>query len=70
MKEAIDSSRGVRGVSVRVCSPPIVASKKSFKWEKVSFVSNLCYRQEGIRTWRAYDNWPWEEYSLDKVRCP
>ena len=58
MKEAIDSSSGGHGVSVRVCSPPIVPSNKSSKWEKVSFVSNLCYDQEGIRTWRAYDICP------------
>lgn len=69
MKEAIDSSRGVRGVSVRVCSPPIVPSNKSFKWEKVSFVSNLCYGQEGITTWRAYDIGPgksinWTEFDV------
>ena len=46
MKEAIESSRGVRGISVKVCSPPDVSSTKSFKWEKVSFVSNLYYGQE------------------------
>ena len=53
MKDAIESSRGVRGVSAKVCSPPSVPSNKSFKWEKVSFVRNLCYSQEEIRTWRA-----------------
>lgn len=36
MKEAIESSRGVRGVSVKVCSPPNVPSNKSFRWEKVT----------------------------------
>lgn len=58
MKEAMESSRGVRGVIVKVCSPPYAPSIKSFKWEKVSFVRNLCYGQEGIRTWRAYDIGP------------
>jgi len=43
MKEAIESSRGVRGVSVKMCSPPNVLSNKSFKWEEASFVSNLYY---------------------------
>jgi len=58
MKEAIESSRGVRGVCVKLCSPPNVPSKESFKWEKVSFDSNLYYDQKGIRTWGAYDIGP------------
>ena len=58
MKEAIESSRGVRGVTVKVCGPPNIPSNKSFKWEKVSFVSNLYYGQEGMRTWSAYDIGP------------
>ena len=70
IKEAIDSSRGVRGVSVRVCSPPIVPSNKSFKWEKVSFVSNLFYGQEGIRMWRAYDIGPGKSIPWTKFDVP
>ena len=58
MKEAIESSRGVHSASVKVCSPPNVPSNKSFKWKKVSFVSNLYYSQESIRTRRAYDIGP------------
>ena len=58
MKEAIESSRGVRGVSVKVCSPPNVPFNKSFRWEKVSFVSSLYHGQKGIRTCRAYDIGP------------
>ena len=34
MKEAIESSKGVRSISVKVCSPPDVPSNKSFRWEK------------------------------------
>ena len=66
MKEAIESSRGVRGISVKVCSPPNVPCDKSFKWDKVSFVSNLCYGQEGITTWRAYDIGPGKSISWTK----
>jgi len=58
MKEATESFRGVRGVSVKVRSPSSVPSNKSFKQEKVSFVSNLYYGWEGIRTWRACDIGP------------
>jgi len=70
MKEAIESSRGVRGVSVKVCSPPNVPSNESFKWEKVSFVSNLYYGQEGIRTWRADDIGPGESIPWTKFDVP
>ena len=70
MKEAIDSSRGVRGVSVKVCSPPNVPCNKSFKWEKVSFVNNLYYSQEGIRTWRAYDIGPGKSIPWTKFEVP
>ena len=70
MKDAIESSRGVRGVSVKVCSPPSVPSNKSFKWEKVSFVSNLYYSQEEIRTWRAYNIGPGQSsMSLNNRSC-
>ena len=54
MKEAIESSSAVRGVCVKFCSTPNVPSNESFKWEKVSFVSNLYYVQKEIRTWGAY----------------
>ena len=71
MKEAIESSRGVRGgVTVKVCSPPNDLSNKSFKWEKVSFVSNLYYGQEGIRTWRAYDIGPGKSIPWTKFDVP
>ena len=70
MKEAIESSRGVRGVTVKLCSPPNVPSNKSFKWEKVSFVSNLYYEQEGIRTWRAYDIGPGKGIPWTKFDVP
>ena len=69
MKEAIESCGGVRGVSVKVCSPPDAPSSKSTKWEKVSYVSNLHYSHDGIRTWRAYDIGPgkcvpWTKFSI------
>ena len=43
---------------------------KSFKWEKVSFVSNLYYGQEGIRTWRAYDIGPGKSIPWTKFDVP
>lgn len=52
MKEGIESSRGVRGISVKVSTPLNVPSSNDFKCEKASFVRNLYYDQEGIRTWR------------------
>ena len=70
IKEAMESSRGVRGVIVKVCSPPNAPSIKSFKWEKLSFVSNLCYGQEGIRTWRAYDIGPGKSNPWSKCDVP
>ena len=56
-------------MSVKVCSPPDAPSNKSTKWEKVSYVSNLHYRHDGIRTRRAYDigpgkSVPWTKFSI------
>ena len=69
MKEAINSFGGVRGVNVKVCTPPSVISNSSIKWEKVSSVSNLHYDNDGIRTWRAYDtglgkSFPWTKFDV------
>lgn len=41
----------------------------------MSFVSNLCYGQEGIRTWRAYDigpgkNIPWTKFDVAERKLP
>ena len=54
-----------------VCSPPDAPSKKSSKWEKVSYVSNLHYSPDGIRTWRAYNigpgkSVPWTKFSISE----
>ena len=70
MKEAIESSNGVRGVSVKVCSPPNGPSNKSLKWEKVSFVNNLSYSDDGIRTWRAYGIGPGKCVPWSKFDVP
>ena len=70
MKEAIESCGGVYGVSVKVCSPPDAPSSKSTKWEMVSYVSNLHYSHDGIRTWRAYDIGPGECVPWTKFSIP
>ena len=54
-----------------VCSPPDAPSNKSTKWEKVSYVSNLHYSPDGIRTWRAYNigpgkSVPWTKFSISE----
>ena len=70
MKEAIESSRGVRGVTVKVC----MSSQCSIQQEFQVGESELCQqplllpgRDKNVGSLR---HWPWEEYSLDKVRCP
>ena len=70
MKEAIESCGGVRGVSVKVCRPPDAPSNKSTKWEKVSYVSNLHYSHDGIRTRRAYDIGPGKSVQWTKFSFP
>lgn len=70
MKEAMESTGGVRGVSVKVSSPPNGPSNKSIKWEKVSYVSNLYYNDDGIRTWRAYDIGPGKRIPWTKFNVP
>lgn len=71
MKEAIKSCGGVHSVSMTVCSPPDTPPNKSTKWEKVSYVSNLHYSPDGIRTWRAYNiragkSVPWTKFSISE----
>jgi len=72
MQEAIESFGGVHGVSVRVCSPPGDPSSKNIhKWEKVSYISNLLYSDDGIRTWKAYNTGPgklipWTKFDVPK----
>lgn len=70
LKEAIESCGGVRGVGRKVCSPPDAPSKKSMKWKKVSYVSNLHYSHDGIRTWTAYDIGPGKSVPWTKFRIP
>ena len=70
MKEAIESCGGVCGVSVKVCSPPDAPSNKRMKWGRVSYVSNLHYSHDGIRTWRACDIGPWKSVLWTKFSIP
>lgn len=57
-------------MSVKVCSPPDAQSNKNTKWKKVSYVSNLHYRHDGIRKWRAYDIGPGKSVPWTKFRIP
>ena len=70
MKEAMESAGGVRGVSVKVCSPLKGPSNKSIKWEKVSYVSSIHYNHDGIRTWRGYDIGPGKFIPWTKFHVP
>ena len=70
MKEAMESAMGVHSVSIKVCSPPNSPSNKSIKWEKVSYVSNIQYNHDGIRTWRAYDIGPGKFIPWTKFNVP
>ena len=71
-KAHVQSFRGIRGVSVRVCSPPGDPSSKNIhKREKVSYTSNLLYSDFRIRTWKAYDIGPgklipWTKFDVPK----
>jgi len=62
---------GVRGVSVRVCSPPGDPSSKNIhKREKVSYISNHLYSDFGIRTWKAYTTGPGKLIPRTKFDVP
>ena len=54
----------------KVFSPPDGPSNKSMKWKKVSYVSNLHYSHDGIRTWTAYDIVPGKSVPWTKFRIP
>ena len=61
---------GVRGVSVRVCSPPGNPSSKNIhKREKGEL-----YKQPFVQGFRnknmeSLQHWPWKTKTVDKVRC-
>lgn len=53
MKTAMESSGGIPGVRVAVCSPPTDAPL-TCKLDGVSFINNIEYSDTGITSWKAY----------------
>lgn len=76
MKEAIDSSGGVQGVSTTVCSPPINQFMKSLKLDKISYINNIEFSKTGIKISRAYNigpgnELPWKNFDIpDEKELP
>ena len=70
MKEAIDSSGGVQGVSTAICGPPTNTLKKFKKWDKISYINNIQFSKTGLRVWRAYNIGPGNELRWKKFDIP
>ena len=54
MKNAIESSGGLPGVRVMLCSQEEASKLVPVKWEGVSLINNIEYGEEGVRVWRSY----------------
>ena len=54
MKNAIESSGGLPGVRVILCSQEEASKLVPVKWEGVSLINNIEYGKEGVRVWRSY----------------
>jgi hypothetical protein len=56
MKTAMESNRGVRGLSVIVgVSLQIPEKYLPEKWEGVSLINDVVYNKGNMEVWRAYD---------------
>lgn len=54
MKCAMESSGGIPGVRVVVCSPLVTDDVSPCKLDGVSFINNIDYSKEGITAWKAF----------------
>ncbi len=55
MKRAIESNGGVRGVTAILCGPLNIPNSDLFeKWEGISFINNVEFKEDHMKVWRAY----------------
>ena len=65
MKSAIESSGCIPGVHVSLCDPQSTSDLK-VKWDGVSLINNVEYKDKEIKVWRAYGIGPGKSLSLSK----
>ena len=65
MKSAIESSACIPGVHVSLCGPQSTSDLK-VKWDGVSLINNVEYKDKEIKVWRAYGIGPGKSLSLSK----
>lgn len=68
MQEAIESSNGLPGVNVYLCSMTSETNSQP-TWDGVSFISNIQYSESGVKVWRAYGigkgkSLPWSTFDF------
>ncbi|XP_028517294.1 uncharacterized protein LOC114575856 [Exaiptasia diaphana] len=71
MKKAIESSKGVQGVRVMLCEPPEMPRHDPLKWEGVSVINDITYKENGVEVWREYGigkgkTIQWSEFTAPK----
>ncbi len=66
MKTAIESSGCIPGVHVSLCGP----SDLKVKWDGVSLINNVEYKDKEIKVWRAYGIGPGKVLPLSKFNLP
>ncbi len=69
MKTAIESSGCIPGVHVSLCGPQPTSDLK-VKWDGVSLINNVEYKDEEIKVWRAYGIGPGKVLPLSKFDLP
>ena len=69
MVDAMQSSGGVPGLSVRLCDR-VVSTVLQIKLDGVSTIANVEYSDTFIRVWKAYRMGPRKKISVTKLNLP
>ena len=70
MRDAILSCGGVPAVNVVLCECVEVSCEPSAKIEGISLISNVQFKESGLRVWRAYKLGPGKQIPKEKLSIP
>ena len=70
MVDAMQSSGGVPGLSVRLCDHVVSSPVLQIKLDGVSTIANVEYSDTFIRVWKAYGMGPGKKISFSKLNLP
>jgi hypothetical protein len=68
MKRGIESNGGVRGVSAILCGPLNIPKSDLFeKWEGISFINDIEFKEDHMKVWRAYGTGDGKKRPLQQI---